>query len=216
MNAPSYPPPPWNTHGWGAFRAYRVPATRVSLPPDMTPRSVLGQSSGLLAYIEYQPPSPLSYRELIWMPAWVRARSAKSKHAHGYFVAKMYVDDETSLRAGRDVWALPKSLAHFERNGETVRISADDGTRAVLRIRPRGPALPLRASIATVQDGGAHWTRFRSSFRAMSSSANVDVLEFDSRDPGWQSFQHATAIPLTGVRLAGFSATMHAPRALAK
>ena len=109
MSAALYPEPPWKMHGRGVFVAMRVPVGELDLPKGMSPVAIGGQAMGLLAFIEYRAPSPLTYRELIFMPCVVRAEAEGKGPIRGYWVARMYVDDEASLRGGRELWALPKT-----------------------------------------------------------------------------------------------------------
>src|SRR5690606_16056414 len=77
----AYPPPPWRTSGWALFVPYRVRAADVIVPDGFELEAALGWTLGLLGVVDYRPPSPLTYRELVWMPARVRARRADGKIA---------------------------------------------------------------------------------------------------------------------------------------
>jgi hypothetical protein len=202
-----YPSPPWHTHGKGAGAAYVVPVESIVLPDGFTAMSLLGRAMGVLSYVEYMPPSPLSYSELIWMPAMVRHGNLR-----GYWVEKMYVDDEASLAAGREVWALPKSLARFERDGEFVRIAAEDGTEIELRMRGFGPRKRLSSRVATLQHRDGEVVQFQCSFDGTVQIGTVDVVSFSAGGDGWPSFQKARKLPGSAGLLRGFEATMHPPR----
>jgi acetoacetate decarboxylase len=208
----SYPPPPWHTHATATLAAYLVRARDVRLPPSLEAVTVAGRTSGLLAYVEYLPPSPLVYRELIWMPTFVRARTRGGKSARGYYVAAMYVDNPDSLRGGREIWALPKTMATFTVSGDTVAVTAADGTRMQLRREARGPRLPLRSAVATLQVDGDAIVRFRSDFSARARAGRLRVEGFSSSAPAWASFSAARRLPLPAAALDEVASTMQAPR----
>ena len=206
-----YPDPPWHTHGFGVMCPYLVRVRELELPPGLEPVSVAGRTLGMLGYIEYQPPSPLSYGELLWMPATVRFRGGGGKPLTGYWVARMYVDHEGSLSAGRELWALPKSLAKFERRDGGVDVSADDGTVLSLEYRGIGPALRLRSRVATLQPVPEGVVRFRSDFTGLVRPATTRVTGFSSPHAGWASFPNARRVLGLGSLLERFESTMHAP-----
>jgi hypothetical protein len=182
----------------------------LALPVGFEPVGALGRSAGVLAYIEYHPPSPLTYSELIWMPAFVRFGRAK-----GQWVARMYVDSEASLAGGREIWKLPKSLASFERRGGRVDVHADDGTELRLEFTARGPRAPLRSSVKTLQphEGGA--IAFRGDFAARARVARVKVAHFSSPHPGWAGFEHALRVG-PGAAFESFESEMRAPVAASR
>lgn len=211
MTERPYPEPPWQMHGRGLFASFRVPARELDLPQGMSPVTIAGQALGLLAYIEYLPPSPLTYRELIFMPCMVRARTETGSVKTGYWVSRMYVDSEASLRGGRELWALPKTLAHFAPNQDGVDVEAEDGTRLGLSFRARGPKLPVKNRVLTLQRDEADWVRFRGVFSARMQLAQLKVAHFDSSDPGWRGFEPRRRLPLPGVRFSSFDSEMQAP-----
>jgi len=207
-----YPAPPWDTHGYSAGSAYLVPTRSIELPDGLKPVAVLGRTVGMLAFIEYLPPSPLTYSELIWMPTVVRCRTRDKGTIYGYYVAKMYVDDEATLAAGREMWALPKSLARFERDGERVRVEAEDGTSLELTLRGFGPRKRLKGDVGTIQRDASGVVRFRCTFAGDVQLGSLGVESFSSNDDGWRSFEDAHRLPGSSGMLNDFQATMHAPR----
>ena len=87
----------------------------------------------------------LAYRELI-----VFERATR----RGMVISHIYVDDEQSLRGGREIWGLPKELAtfaygpaHFEARQERTLLSA--------RLRRRPGRLPLIVPAPIVSEAGA-------------------------------------------------------------
>lgn len=212
--SPSYPPPPWETYGFGVMCPYLVRASEVELPPGLEPVVVAGRTLGMFGYIEYRPPSPLVYGELLWMPATVRFRGTDGKLSQGYYVARMYVDHEGSLAAGRELWALPKTLARFQRRTGGVDVEADDGTRLSFDFRGVGPALRLKNRVATLQPKGSGVVRFSSDFTGLVRPARTTVRDFTSQHPAWASFPHARRALGLGSMLERFETVMHAPRTL--
>lgn len=211
MTEAPYPDPPWETHGFGAFCPYVVPRSAVTLPEGLEAIHSAGWCSGLLAYVRYEPPSPLSYNELIWMPTMVRTRAADGKVLRGWWVARMWVDSEASLRGGREIWALPKTLARFETHEGGVKMWADHGTEIVLGFR-RLPRLgKVRSRMATVQVDGDRLVRFRASMRARPRPCHVQLRRLSSSDPELRSMDRGHRVAGLGVMLDPFDSTMHAP-----
>ena len=154
----AYPPPPWHMHGDMLCVPYAVDRAVLRLPFPTIDR--LGRTAGLLAYVRYAEPSPLTYDELIWMPSVVRAGKRV-----GQYVEAMFVNDTITLRAGRELWALPKTLADFERVGDRIEIDGDASmTLRYRKPRWRGPR--IRGSMSTLQDDGARRIRFSARWQA--------------------------------------------------
>lgn len=205
----SYPAPPWHTHGFGVSVPFMVPVSQLRLPPGLEPQKIVaGHCPGMLSYVEYTAPSPLEYHELIWMPAYVGAVGAR---ARGWYVARMYVDDETTLVAGRELWALPKSMASFQRHAAGVDIVAADGTELSLTFRRLGLALPAKGSMATVQVRGESFVRFRADFKARVAPATLRVRRIETRDEAWASYRGAKRVPLLASMMTKFESTMQPP-----
>jgi len=207
---PAYPPPPWDTHVQGAGSIYLVAAKTLRLPPGFRPVTALGRASGMLVYLRYLPPSPLVYRELIWIPAMVRAGGRR-----GWYVDKIYVDDEASLAAGRAEWALPKTLAQFDDHGDRITFTAEDGTYARLRLRRFGPARPLDSTLATIQSRENRLVRFRCTFGGRVQLGGLTVEMFSPGGDGWPSFVAARSTRAGGYLSAG-RARMHEPQVIGK
>jgi hypothetical protein len=206
---PSYPAPPWHTQGYATFRAYRVPTSLVELPEGLEAQSIAGHSIGLLGFVRYTEPSPLTYGELIWLPTRVSARGRS-----GFYVARMHVDSEASLAAGREVWALPKTLARFHEEGERIVVETEDGSRFTLRSRGYGPALPLRSTMVTLQSREGRVLRFAGSTSTRARAGSLVVESHDIREPAWESFLAARPLPAPAVRLEHFTTTMQPPELL--
>lgn len=198
----AYPPAPWHTHGRAFVQPYLVPADGLALPAGFRPLAIAGRCVGLLGLVEYRAPSPLQYAELFWMPCMIAASGAR-----GYYVAKMYVDSRASVAAGREMWALPKQLATFDIEGDEAVIDTEDGAHLELALARRGPAIPLRATTGTVQDGGADLVRFRGTGTARTASGGLSVRAAAGVE-AWTGFAGARRIPALGAALASFQITM--------
>lgn len=206
----AYPDPPWDTHGFAVFCPYVVPRRAVEVPAPLEPLSAAGRCSGILAYVEYRAPSPLEYNELIWMPALCRATVA-GRTVRGYYVARMYVDSAASLAGGREIWALPKTLARFERTTDGVGVEADDGTRLSLTFRALVPGVPGRGRIATLQVDPAGIVQFRGDSTGKVRLGRARVTRLDSPHPAWDSFAAARPAARLAAVLSPFHSIMHRP-----
>ena len=208
----SYPPAPWRMYGHAFVQPYLVDAARLRLPPGFAPIVLAGHALGVLGLIEYMPPSPLTYAELVWMPCLVRV-AIGGRRRYGYFVERMYVDDEASLAGGREIWALPKQKARFEIGEGEALIETEDGARLVLELGRRGPSVRAPVGTATLQDAGAVVVRFRGSGTARIGSARLKVREERGLD-GWMGWTGARRVHGLGVSLWEFEVTMHEPQRL--
>ena len=211
MSGASYPPPPWQTRGWAVLSAYRVPAADARVPEGFEVESVAGMSLGLLGIVDYRPPSPLAYRELVWMPARVRVKSG-GRTLRGFWVAKMLVDHQGSLRAGREVWALPKQRARFVLDERAARVESEDGATIELSLGRRWPGVPAASSIVTVQARSEELVRFRGDTRAKIAMRRMRVVHAFGLDGTWGSFERATPIGSFGVELRDFRTVMQPPQ----
>lgn len=206
----SYPSPPWHTHGRAFLQPFLVDAKELRVPAGFTPITIAGRAVGLLGLVEYRPPSPLVYAELVWMPCLVRAAGAR-----GYFVEKMYVDSDASLAGGREIWALPKQKAQFSIAEHIATIETEDGAHLVLELRQRGPAITAAAGAATLQDGGEEIVRFRGKGTTRISSGGLRIREAQGLDH-WMGWAGARRMPGLGMALEDFAITMLAPKRLAR
>lgn len=215
MSANEYPPPPWKTRGWAVFRAYRVRAADVTVPEGFTVEERAGFTLGLLGLVDYRPPSPLVYRELVWMPARVRARRADGKVLRGFYVAKMFVDDEGSLAAGREVWALPKQRARFTLDERAARIECEDGAKLELALGRCWPGLRMKSAVVTLQARDSQIVRFRGDTRGTVAPRTVRVLSARGLDGTWRSLESARPLGPLGTELRDFHTTMQPPEVFA-
>jgi hypothetical protein len=204
-----YPEPPWTMSGESWMCPAFVRTEELEIPPRFSAVSLAGRSAGVFAYVRYLPPSPIVYDELIWMPTMLRDRTGPT----GYHVAVMYVDDETTLRGGRELWWLPKTLASFTRTEVGVTVDAEDGTHLELELSEHGPSFPVPTNVATLQEKDGRALRFRGTGKGEGKVATVRVRSFRTDHPSWAGFDTSKKSPLA-VHVRRFETVMHAPREL--
>ena len=99
----SYPPAPWPMVGQLWLSLFRV---REAIDGDR-PAGVYG-----VAFVDYEPGSPLTYSELLV------ARPVREP-VKAVSITDIWVDSAASMAGGRELWAIPKDLCDFEH--EAVR-----------------------------------------------------------------------------------------------
>ena len=119
---------------------------------------------GLIEYLD-SPVGP--YREVL---------GAVLLRAPGLHVPFIAVDSLPSLRAGREHWDLPKTLASFD--GGTAR---GTGWSVTTETRPYGPALPAAAALFAYQGG----RRALVTGRGRARAARVTVTVTGPTLPDW-------------------------------
>jgi hypothetical protein len=210
VDAPAYPPAPWRTHGRAWFASYLVRASEISVPAPLTIDARFGWTLGALGVVEYLEPSPLTYREIVWMPARVSARVG-DKTVRGFFVSHMVVDSHASVAAGRELWALPKLFAKIEIEGARVSVEVEDGARLAFEVRGRAPITRRTDRIATLQARGEELVRFRGTTAAKVGLAEVRCTAGAN---AWAGLSSARRLPLAGAYMPAFETTMHEPETL--
>ncbi|WP_434444866.1 acetoacetate decarboxylase family protein [Lentzea sp. E54] len=157
-----FPPAPWNLCGQGWLTVWTAPRRAIpQLPPGVVPLTVFGRAVVVSAFVDYRPPGLLSYHELL--AAVVIRRGVRL----GLSITDIWVDDETSRRGAREMWAIPKQLADFTLSAEP-HLTAVAHTLAAADEHPHAaPALPVRigTSVWQSRDGDAHRTALRASAR---------------------------------------------------
>lgn len=213
--APRYPAAPWRTHGRAWFASYLVRASEISVPEPLTIDARFGWTLGALGVVEYLEPSPLTYREVVWMPARVSAKVG-DETVRGFWVSHMVVDSHASVAAGRELWALPKLFAKIDIDGTDsrgrVRVEVEDGARLTLEVRGHAPITRRRDRIVTLQTRGEELVRFRG-----TTSAEVGLAEVrcTAGADAWAGLRSARRLPLAGASMPAFETTMHLPEVLA-
>jgi hypothetical protein len=108
----TYPAAPWRLSGRALAILRLVPIERIA-PQVPKPLSIIpiapGRTLSIFYVAQYGESSTLQYHECIVAPALVR-KGARV----GAWISNIYVDNELSMEAGRDIWGLPKQLAKFD------------------------------------------------------------------------------------------------------
>jgi hypothetical protein len=108
----TYPAAPWRLSGHALAIIRVVPIERIApqVPKSLSIVPIApGRTLSVFYLARYAEPSTLQYHECIVAPALVR----KGPRI-GAWISNVYVDNDLSMQAGRDVWGLPKQLAIFD------------------------------------------------------------------------------------------------------
>lgn len=115
----NYPPAPWNLKGFAVQTVHLldIERSRPLIPPELEIISVLpGKTVGGVYLSKYESGSLLQYNELI-----VVAGLTRYQNRIGSWISHIYVDNETSVAGGREIWELPKEMAQFTwKDGEVI------------------------------------------------------------------------------------------------
>ncbi|PXY23561.1 acetoacetate decarboxylase [Prauserella coralliicola] len=173
---PEYPPEPWNLAGNAYLSVWAVPlADLPRVPGVVDPITVAGKTVVFTAWIDYQPPGELSYRELLSTVAVRNGLRATGS------ITEIWVDSEVSLRGGRELWGIPKDLATLEFSygrGFTASASTGGDWIATAAFSPRpGPPVRLPANFGIAQEvgGKALVSDVRSKGRPHAASAGWNI-----------------------------------------
>jgi acetoacetate decarboxylase len=194
MSAP-YPPAPWQLRGASvqAFRLVDVERARGLVPPDLRVVPVLpGRTIAVVYCARYGPGSSLLYSELAVAPALV-----ESGGKLGFWISHIYVDNPSSVAGGREIWQLPKQLAHFAWNHAAREVAVTQDWQTLCRIawKPRLPLfrLPLLAPILT-QGNSTFWLRGSCEFARCRAEISADP-ESPVAGLSFTSSRHVLAAP---------------------
>nr|WP_297418846.1 acetoacetate decarboxylase family protein [uncultured Nocardioides sp.] len=190
----AFPSPPWHLSAQMWLSVFRVPAGAGVEP------GVYG-----VAFVSYEPPGVLSYRELLV----ARLLDTRRRRVR---ITDIWVDDETSRAGGRVLWAIPKELADFDleetRVGPTAHTAlaarVDEVTVASAQFASApGAALvraPFAATLVQPRDGRDLLTPWRGSAKSLPA---LGSWEFDPSGPlaFLQGRRPLVSFRLTDVRL---------------
>jgi hypothetical protein len=139
------PPAPWTCRASAVLWLARAPrAARAALPPALRDRRPVGVVGGMVRYRD----TPVgAYDEVFGQVGYLRGGRPRST------VALMAVDSPASLVGGRANWAMPKALVRFDGDPTTSMTASTAGWRVTTRVRPLGPALPIRTTAIVEQQG---------------------------------------------------------------
>ena len=120
----NYPQAPWNLKGSAVLtiNLLDVERSRPFIPPELEIISVLpGKTVGGIYLSAYESGSLLQYNELI-----VVAGLTRYQNQIGSWISHIYVDNETSVAGGREIWGLPKEMAQFTWKDGEVSVKQGD------------------------------------------------------------------------------------------
>lgn len=107
------------------LRLVPISTARAFVPDELKIVPILpGRTLAGIHLADYRPGSILTYKELLVVPAIVR-RGRKV----GFWISHIYVDDETSVAGGREIWGLPKEMVDFK--WEDGRIQVEQAGQAL-------------------------------------------------------------------------------------
>jgi hypothetical protein len=210
-----HPEPPFRTYGSGLAIPCIVSARSVKVPDEFSVVHTAGRTLGMLVYLEYRAPSPMTCRELLWLSAVVRCRDRAYRVPHSvgplYYVARSYVDDPDMVAMGRETWALPRTLASFKRLGNRIAVEADDGTQLTFSFKPRNFTFSAPTNISSLQKGFGQVVCFQARGWAEVQLATYKLEAFASEQPEWESFKSALVLPGVASHIKSFETTLRAP-----
>ncbi|MCP4130881.1 MAG: acetoacetate decarboxylase family protein [bacterium] len=193
-----FPPPPWEVAGkiWIGFFKTAEP---LELPDPLKPAFV--SQRVIIALVRYLE-GPLIYDELVFSSP---ARFGKKIAA---FVHNIWVDDEQSVMAGRTVWGVPKEMAEFkwqentvsvnDSNGHIITMTLTEPTRTLPRFKTRAPGFGRI---------GSDWVLSQPIYRWRLGPGKMHIQSFAERFPFRIKNKQARAITAPD-----FFGTMNVPR----
>jgi hypothetical protein len=195
-----YPPAPWRSTGQLWLGLYDS-ATQPALPKAL--QSVARPNWLILILVRYLE-GTLRYDELV-VGALVRRGPRVGLHVHS-----IWVNDEASLWGGRRIWGLPKQLATFAWNGDSVRVTDEHGVIATVtvNVKPSGaPWLWTPAPGFGIRDNRCLYTVAR--IQARVSRSKMSVTEFSHRLP-----YRIAGAPIVGLAANPIRITVPPPKVL--
>jgi hypothetical protein len=152
-----YPPEPWHLRGSLLVSAFAVPVAALpasfagTFPPRRRPLAFGGHALVGVAFANYGPGGVLAYDELLAAVPSLRALRLR------YTIPQIWVNSAASRVGGRELWAIPKDLATFQRTTTTAgaSISMTLGDHAIASVTARYQRLRvpgvLRLTLPIVQ-----------------------------------------------------------------
>jgi acetoacetate decarboxylase len=180
----TYPATPWTLCGCAfiSFYGLKISTVRPFIPPELEILSFFRHYTlGGIYIASYGTNSVLEYNELIIAPACVRYQN----HI-GVWVSHIYVDNENSLRGGREIWGLPKEMANFAWQNGTIIISQQN--HIICNFSSQSALLPLptfwtpNLTLPCFSHLEGDWLSFQAKFRA-SIGIVVSKTEITSNSP---------------------------------
>ncbi|RLV56167.1 acetoacetate decarboxylase [Aeromicrobium phragmitis] len=158
MDVKTFPTEPWDLAGHAVVAAGLTDRAVIHAPPGTRPVTVGGRALVALALFVYEPPSPLTYREIM---AATLVRRGLRPFVH---ITHIWVDSPASRDGGRALWAIPKHLADFEVTPDRYA-ARDIATTTLRRGRRLAVPFPARFTVAQRRDGRTLTTPVRGRVR---------------------------------------------------
>jgi hypothetical protein len=130
----TYPPAPWQLQGYAiqSLNFLDIEYSRKYIPPELEIVSLFpGKTLGGVYLSVYESGSLVQYNELI-----VVAGLVKYQQKLGFWISHIYVDSETSVVGGREIWGLPKEMAEFIWQDKGVDVRQGDRLLCSLEYKP--------------------------------------------------------------------------------
>ena len=195
-----YPPAPWHSVGqlWAGLFQSDTPA---QLPAGLHP--VLSPRWRVVTLIRYQI-GTLRYDELIVGPL-----ARRGAHV-GVFVDFIWVDSETSLHGGREIWGVPKDMASFMWEDDTVYIADTQGPILAMTVKKGMSRLPpVWLTAPGIGRLNQYWTYTAPKMWACLGKADMEISDWSPR------FEcQIRPKPLVGMAAKPFRVTVPAPTLL--
>lgn len=131
-----YPPAPWSLKGYALHTLQLVDTDRVRtcIPSEIEIVPIFpGKTLCCVYFASYEEGSILQYHELIV------AVLARYRRKIGSWITHIYVDSESSMAGGREIWGLPKELAHFSWHLEGQHVLVEQSGNVVCQIHFEHP-----------------------------------------------------------------------------
>jgi acetoacetate decarboxylase len=177
----SYPVTPWTLCGKAIASVHLVNINQVRslIPAEFQIFSVWpGKTLAGVYFSEYCQGSVLEYSELIVIPAIV-----SYQNKIGGWVSHIYVDNPDSVAGGREIWGLPKELAHFTwENDKRVTVRQGDRSLCTLNYKPHNLAWRQRLTGYSFSVKGAELIQFPAQCEALFALIGSS-LEIPSESP---------------------------------
>lgn len=170
-----YPPAPWRLRGRAVIQLQSLAASQArALVPSTLALIPLapGRTLGAIYLASYEAGSSRQYHELAVICAVARRRSRI-----GAWISHIYVDDEDSLAAGQEIWALPKQPAAFYQADGATEVK--QGQTSICSFGPgesvRLGRWPVLAPALCEREGRVLWFRGAGSGRYRTGKGGVQV-----------------------------------------
>lgn len=137
-----YPPPPWRLNATAYLAIWRISIHELALRLDaaLQPLRLARHVIAAAGFVNYGQGSVVEYNELFL------ALLARGAGRTGVTIPRIWVDSAISLRAGRELWGIPKQPASFRKLPDgAIDAAASITEEPIARIEFRpGSALPFR------------------------------------------------------------------------